>query len=195
MSLAAALVASPSCSSDDEIDVTNLGGAAASEEGGDRETETEADDGESQSTESTATVAVVAPTNSALEEFKKDVKIWMDLDNAVKKLKAMAKDKVKTQKQLTEKIMAFMAKYNIEDLNTRDGKLRYKIRQVKAPAPRRNIIKERLEVCLKGNPDLYRHVMQNVFKEDCVTSGDKPPVVQKPCLKRLKGSRKSMTVG
>ncbi len=146
-------------------------------------------------TEQDEVIVATAPTNSALEDFRRDVKIWMDLDNTIKKLKAMAKEKVKTQKDLTARIIAFMAKYNIEDLNTRDGKLRYKIKRVKPPAPRQFVIKERLEACLKGNPDLCKHVIQRVFVED--TAAEEPskvPLIEKPCLKRLKGTRKSMTV-
>ena len=166
---------------------------------------------EQEGAQDSSVIVSAAPTNNALEEFRKDVKIWMDLDNAIKKLKSMAKEKVKTQKELTSRIIAFMARYNIEDLNTRDGKLRYKVRRVKPPAPKQVVIKERLEACLKGNPDLCKHVIQRVFVEDAGTSAlsanadtshggavaptKAPALIEKPCLKRLKGSRKSaMTV-
>jgi hypothetical protein len=149
----------------------------------------------SAATEQEEVIVATAPTNSALEDFRRDVKIWMDLDNTVKKLKTMAKEKVKTQRDLTAKIIAFMSKYNIEDLNTRDGKLRYKVKRVKPPAPRQVVIKERLEACLKGNPDLCKHVIQRVFVEDAAADeSSKVTLIEKPCLKRLKGTRKSMTV-
>lgn len=85
------------------------------------------------------------PDKAVLEEFKNQVRMWIDVDNNIRKLKAAARERNVIKKQLTDKILAFMAKYNIEDLNTRDGsRLRFKVSTVKEPLTA-NKIKERLQ--------------------------------------------------
>jgi hypothetical protein len=149
-------------------------------------------------------ISVAEPSTMALDEFKRDVKQWMELDNVIKQFKTMAKEKVKSQKVLTERIMAFMSMYRIEDLNTREGKLRYKVTKVKPPAPRHPVIKERLETIFKDDPEMCKSIMQQVFPETlsggAQTSGTAPTstvaagVQFKPKLKRLKGTRKVVTL-
>ena len=85
------------------------------------------------------------PDNNLLEQFKNDVRIWIDTDNTIKKLQQAIKERNVIKKQITEKILRFMARYNIEDLNTRDGtKLRCKETLIK-PSLTCKAIKERLE--------------------------------------------------
>jgi hypothetical protein len=137
---------------------------------------------------STTSLGIVEPSNIALDEFKRDVKLWIELDNSIKQLKKMAKEKVKLQKGLTENIMTFMGKYRIEDLNTKEGKLRYKMIKVKPPAPRQPVIKERLQSVLKDDPELCKSVMDQVFPENETKPNEAPK------LKRLKGTRKALNV-
>lgn len=74
------------------------------------------------------------PDNTVMDEFKTQVRNWIELDNAVKKLQQAVRERNLMKKQLTEKILLFMAKYNIEDLNARDGsRLRYKVTQKTQP--------------------------------------------------------------
>lgn len=76
------------------------------------------------------------PTSEELDEFKNYVKTWIEIDNAVKKLQQAVRERNALKKQVTEKITGFMGKFNIEDLNTKDGKLRYRVTQVKVqPKP------------------------------------------------------------
>ena len=119
------------------------------------------------------------PNNMLLDEFKHQVKLWMELDNHVKRLTHMAKEKRTMQRELTDKILAFMARYNIEDLNTRDGKLRYKMVKVR-PSVRQQTIKDRLANYFHDDPDLAQNVLKNVFDVS------KEPSVEKPALRRLK---------
>lgn len=87
---------------------------------------------------------VELPDNVLLEEFKNQVRMWIEVDNTVKKLKAILKDRNAAKKQLSDKILRFMAKFNIEDLNTKDGhKLRYKVTETKS-TPSKSEIRERL---------------------------------------------------
>lgn len=84
------------------------------------------------------------PDQSVLDEFKNQVRMWIEVDNNIRKLKQAARERNAIKKQLTNKILMFMAKYNIEDLNTKDGsRLRYKVSQVKEPLTAQKI-KERL---------------------------------------------------
>lgn len=87
--------------------------------------------------------AIQIPDDASLIEFKQNVRAWMEADNYIKKLQQAAKEKNVQKKCLTEKILSFMAKFNIEDLNTKDGKLRYKITYVKEPISQK-IIKQKV---------------------------------------------------
>jgi hypothetical protein len=71
------------------------------------------------------------PDTSNMEDFKNQVKAWIEIDNQIKKLQGLIRERNNAKKQLTVKILAFMGRYNIEDLNTKDGKLRYKVSQVR----------------------------------------------------------------
>jgi citrate synthase len=83
------------------------------------------------------------PSNVELEEFKTMVKAYMELDGQIKKIQQVLKERRDLKQDLSHKVLAFMAKYNIEDLNTKDGKLRYRVSQVK-PTMSKKQIKDRL---------------------------------------------------
>ena len=123
---------------------------------------------------------VHAPDNMSLEEFKHQVKMWMELDNQIKKMNEILKEKKAVQKILTEKVLSFMARYNIEDLNTKDGKLRYKVTQVK-PTVKQTAIKKKLQDFFDYDKALSEKVMKAVFEDTA------QPKVEKPSLRRLKG--------
>lgn len=122
--------------------------------------------------------AVELPDNKILEEFKNQVRIWIDIDNSVRKLQKAIKERNVVKKQLSEKILGFMSKYNIEDLNTRDGsKLRYKVSQVK-PTITKAQIKERLLENF-GKAQNVEELANMVF------SNENLPKMEKKYLKRL----------
>jgi hypothetical protein len=116
-----------------------------------------------------------------LDEFKKQVKLWMELDNHIKAMMVSIKEKRNVQHALTEKITAFMNHYNIEDLNTREGKLRYKVVRVKPPL-RKQGIKEKLSEYFGNDPNMKEKVLSAVFDDQ------QSLVVEKPSLRRLKAS-------
>ena len=72
-----------------------------------------------------------------LEEFKKLVTQWISYDDDLKQLKKAEKEINEAKKALTEPIMDFMSKNNIEDCNTSGGKLKYSLSQVKKPINRK----------------------------------------------------------
>lgn len=129
---------------------------------------------------------IESPSGMSLEEFKHQVKMWMEIDNQIKSAMAIVKDKKKVQVVLSEKIKAFMTRYNIEDLNTRDGKLRYKVTRTK-PSVKSKQIKERIIDCFKDDPETALRVTKQVFETNSEEA------VERTSLCRLKASH-SMNV-
>lgn len=128
------------------------------------------------------TVAEV-PDNISLEEFRHQVKMWIEIDNQVKKMQQLIKEKKNVQKVLSEKVLTFMQRYNIEDLNTKDGnKLRAKVSYSK-PTVKSTNIKEKLINYFEHDKETANKVVKAVFAED------ETPKVQKVSLRRLKGVR------
>jgi hypothetical protein len=119
---------------------------------------------------------VEMPDNDSLEQFKNQVRAWVEIDNSVKALKNAIKDRNLAKKELTDKILRFMIKFNIEDLNTKDGsKLRYKVNQVKK-SPTAKDIKTRLA-------DNYSKVDNAEELSNRLFQCNK---IEKPTLRRLK---------
>jgi hypothetical protein len=121
--------------------------------------------------------SVRMPTNAELETFKGQVRAWIELDNTLKKLQAAARERRATKQQLTEKITSFMARFNIEDLSTRDGKIRFKTVMVK-PNLSRKALQQRL---IEAFPSTHSadELMQRVF----VPSPEER--VERPTLRRV----------
>ena len=121
--------------------------------------------------------AIVEHIDKALlEEFKQQVKLWWDLDTAVKRLQQAAKERKKVQIKLSAKILEFMQRHNIEDLNTKDGVLRYKSTYVKAPVSTKDL-KEKLST----------HFSENTTALDIIKKTfDDREKVEKVSLRRVK---------
>lgn len=118
------------------------------------------------------------PDNQVLDDFKSQVRMWIEIDNQIQKLQAAMRERKSVKKQLTEKILKFMGRYNIEDLNTKDGKLRYRTANVKATVTKAEI-KQRL-IENYGKVQNIEELTNLVF-----ASQEKS---QKPTLRRLKPS-------
>lgn len=121
--------------------------------------------------------AIVEHIDKALlEEFKQQVKLWWDLDTAVKRLQQAAKERKKVQEKLSAKILQFMQRHNIEDLNTKDGVLRYKSTYVKAPVSTKDL-KEKLSTHFSDNTTALE-IIKRTF--------DDREKVEKVSLRRVK---------
>ena len=57
-------------------------------------------------------------------QFKSLVKTWLSYDDEIRILQNALKDRRAKKNELTPKVMDFMKNHDIEDLNTKDGKLR-----------------------------------------------------------------------
>jgi len=63
--------------------------------------------------------------------FKQDVKSWIDIDDKVLSLSKEIALFKKQRLELNSKILKFMRNYKIEDLNTNNGKLEYRVKHTK----------------------------------------------------------------
>lgn len=111
-----------------------------------------------------------------LEEFKDNVKQWLELDNQLKRLAAASKERRKKKNDINLKILEFMGKFNIEDLNTKDGIIRYRKTFVKEPLSQKTI-KTKLEELFKDDTENFEKIAK-IF-----TDREK---IEKTSLRRLK---------
>ena len=96
-------------------------------------------------------------TPEELQEFKNQVKTWLDLDVVIKRLQIAIKERKKIQVVLNEKILKFMILHSIEDLNTKSGTIRYKSSKVKAPLSQKSI-KMKLTETFDGNTKIIEKI-------------------------------------
>lgn len=80
-----------------------------------------------------ASETVELPDAATLQGFKAQVQKFMELDDKIRKLQAAARELGREKRAMSDHILAFMKRYRIEDLNTRNGNLRYRMSFVKAP--------------------------------------------------------------
>lgn len=103
------------------------------------------------------------PDSASLDEFKNQVRIWMELDHSIKQLQQLSRERRTFKKLLTEKILTFMARFNIDDLNTKDGRLLYKMTYVRSPLTQ-TTIRQRVESVLNSEvPDRCTAITSAVF--------------------------------
>lgn len=107
--------------------------------------------------DSTESVMSESINEALLQEFKDNVKRWLELDNQLKRLAAAAKERRKKKNEINNKILEFMSKFNIEDLNTKEGIIRYKKSYVKEPLSQKTI-KTKLEELFKDQPDIFERI-------------------------------------
>lgn len=116
-----------------------------------------------------------SPTQSELDDFKNQVKIWFEIDNSIKKMQQSIKEHNAAKGVLSNKILHFMAKYSIDDLNTKEGTLRYRVTQVKTPISQSDI---KTRLVQNYDPNLSASELSNrIF--------DNRQVTEKHSLKRI----------
>jgi len=127
-----------------------------------------------------STEIIPTPTQGELDDFKNLVNLWLEHDLAIEKLQVAIRERNKAKVALMPRILTFMSRYNIEDLNTKQGVLRYKVTQVKVPISQAEIKSRIAENIAKGvrSADEFN---QNVF--------DNRQVVEKHSLKRVGRAR------
>lgn len=116
------------------------------------------------------------PNTVELDEFKNVVKSYLQIDNDIKKLRQVVKEKNNQKNVLMPRIIDFMTQYNIEDLNTQEGVLRYKKTFVKSSLSQTNIKTKIIDFFdnSKKSEELTKYIFDNREK------------VEKISLRRLK---------
>jgi hypothetical protein len=125
----------------------------------------------------TSIIPTELPENISIEDFSNLVKKWIELDNWIKKSQEVARQKRKQKDKLTNVITHYMSRYNIEDLNTSEGKIRCKVRYVKSGVNQK-VVKEKITEIFKDNQETCNTLMTKIFEER-----DK---VEKMSLRRIK---------
>jgi hypothetical protein len=73
------------------------------------------------------------PTAEEMDTFKNLVADWFKYDDAIRKLKIAIRERKTLQHVLNNKIEDFMFKYNYNDLNTQNGRLKTNVKNVYKP--------------------------------------------------------------
>lgn len=115
------------------------------------------------------------PTKDELDTFKNLVSEWFKYDDIIRKLVVALKERKTLQKALNSKIEDFMFKYNYNDLNTQNGRIKASIRETHKP-----INMKEIKDILENNKDLKgEELLLKIFnKED-------RPLIMKKTIKRI----------
>jgi hypothetical protein len=106
----------------------------------------------------------VLPDNISIEDFSNLVKKWIELDNWIKKSQELIRQKRKSKDKISEIITHYMCRYNIEDVNTSEGKIRCKVRYVKSGVNQK-VVKEKISEVLKDNEETCNALITKIFDE------------------------------
>ncbi|NBO50450.1 MAG: hypothetical protein EBU80_12185 [Chitinophagia bacterium] len=115
------------------------------------------------------------PTKEELETFKNLVNEWFKLDDVIRKLVVALKERKNHQRVLNNKIEDFMFKYQYNDLNTQNGRLKASVKTSHKPVN----IKEVKEI-LEQNKNLKgEELLEKIFNKE------ERPVTTKKVIKRV----------
>jgi hypothetical protein len=117
------------------------------------------------------------PDNISIEDFTTLVQKWIELDNWLKKSQEIMKEKRKQKDKLKIVITHYMSKYNIEDLNTSEGKIRCKVQYVKSGVNQK-VVKNKILDFMKDNEDQCNALITKIFNDR--------EKVEKMSLRRIK---------
>jgi hypothetical protein len=87
--------------------------------------EDESIDEENDETDYNENIKLLNDDNQEFVEFKDSVKEWLTLDDDIITLQKAIKDRKNKKNELTPKILDFMNRFKINDLNTNNGKLKF----------------------------------------------------------------------
>lgn len=104
------------------------------------------------------------PTPEQMEEFKRTVAAWFALDDEEKELKKRAGEKRMLKGRLTASVLSFMQRFDIDDLKTRDGNLRFFRREVTRQPPRAVQMQRINDFFGEDKADLFETFKSKVFQ-------------------------------
>ncbi len=102
--------------------------------------------------------------------FKEEVKKWLTLDDDIRTLQKAMNERKKVKNELTPRILEFMGKFDIQNLNTHEGKIQYAKSVVTKPM-NKEYLKTRLSEFLKNMDKAERctdFLLKNRIKEERV---------------------------
>ena len=113
---------------------------------------------------------VFSDSNPEFVHFKQNVKDWVTLDDDIKTLQDAIKKRKKRINELTPQILDFMKRFNINDLNTQNGQLRYTTSLLAKPV-NKNFLLSKLGEFFKDSEKseaLTTYIYDNRIKEEKV---------------------------
>lgn len=121
----------------------------------------------------------IVPVNPdlSLEDFRAHVRKWLELDTMIKNAQTVIKEKKKIRDKLSVVIANFMCKYNIEDINTKEGRIKCKTVVSKSPVNQK-VVKTKLADIFKDDEDKKNMIISKIYEER--------ENVEKLSLRRLK---------
>ena len=115
------------------------------------------------------------PTAEEIDTFKDLVSDWFKYDDAIRRLKIAIRERKTLQQALNNKIEDFMFKYNYNDLNTQNGRLKTNIRNVHKPIN----IKDIREIINTNKHLTGEELLIKIFNKE------ERPVIVKKSIKRI----------
>ena len=115
------------------------------------------------------------PTPEEMDTFKNLVNDWFKYDDAIRKLKIAIRERKTLQQVLNNKIQDFMFKYNYNDLNTQNGRLKTNVKNVQKPVN----IKEIREIIINNKNLTGEELLNMIF------NNENRPVIVKKSIKRI----------
>lgn len=114
------------------------------------------------------------PSDEELQLFRQRVSEWTKLDDIIRKLTTAIRERKVHQKAITQKIEEFMTKFGYDNLNTQQGRIQHKVRQVKAPIKMVDVKAKILEYQGMSGEELLKKIFES-----------ERPVEEKKSLRRI----------
>ncbi len=114
------------------------------------------------------------PSEEELSLFRQRVSEWTKLDDIIRKLTTAIRERKVHQKAITQKIEEFMSKHGYDNLNTHQGRIQHKVRQVKQPLKLTDV----RSMILENNGLSGEDLVKKIFEAE-------RPVEEKKSLKRI----------
>jgi len=96
------------------------------------------------------------------EDLKVVVKEWLILDNEMREIQRILKEKKEKKKELTDNVIELMKAKKVEELNVNDGKLIYSQTKTKSP-----LNKQHIATCLgdvfKNDPEKVAKLTEHII--------------------------------
>ena len=119
-------------------------------------------------------------TENEINLLKNKVSKYLSIDDKIKKLTLELREAKKEKLLMSNDVLNLMSDYNIEDLNTKNGKLKYTISKTKKAVSKKDLL-QKLSIFLKSS-DKANNAMKFIY--------DNREVVEKVRLKRLMPRKK-----